>query len=77
MTDRRNPELIHSGPDVCPGCLTVPGRDHGVCCPALEGHRHAADSVPESVRILAGLLVGLFIGVGLWAVGAAIVWSLT
>lgn len=67
----------HSGPGVCPGCLTVPGREHGVACPALEGPRHAADSVPESVRIALGLLVGLLIGVGLWAVAAAIVWSLT
>ncbi|WP_026184273.1 hypothetical protein [Salinispora vitiensis] len=66
----------HPGPGVCPGCLTVPGRDHGVACPAVEGPRHAVEAVPEFVRIALGLLVGLLIGVGLW-VCAQFVWSLT
>lgn len=70
-------QQTHSGPGLYPGCLTVPGRDHGLACPAVEGARHAADSVPGSVRILAGLLVGLLIGVGLYLLLALLIWSLT
>ncbi|WP_032710816.1 hypothetical protein [Salinispora arenicola] len=79
MTGRRDPELIHSGPDVRPGCLTVPGRTHGPACPAGEGARHAAAPHPhaDTVRIVSALLVGVPLGVGLYLLAALLIWSLT
>lgn len=79
MTGRRDPELIHSGPDMCPGCLTVPGREHGVACPALEGPRHAAAPHPhaDTVRMVTALLVGVPIGAAIYLLAALLIWSLT
>ncbi|WP_032716365.1 hypothetical protein [Salinispora arenicola] len=77
MTGRRDPELIHSGPDMCPGCLTVPGRTHGPACPAVEGPRHAAAPHADTVRIVTALLVGVPLGAGLYLLAALLIWSLT
>ncbi|NYT96300.1 hypothetical protein [Salinispora sp. H7-4] len=67
----------HSGPGVCPGCLTVPGRDHGVACPAVEGPRHAAAPHADTVRIVTALLVGVPIGAAIYLLAALLIWSLT
>ncbi|WP_018253997.1 hypothetical protein [Salinispora mooreana] len=72
-------EQTHSGPGVCPGCLTVPGRTHGLACPAVEGARHAAAPHPhaDTVRIVSALLAGVPIGVVLYLLFALLIWSLT
>lgn len=73
----RRHEQTHSGPGVCPGCLTVPGRTHGPACPAVEGPRHAAAPHADTVRIVSALLVGVPLGAAIYLLAALLIWSLT
>lgn len=34
---------VNTGPGCCPGCQTVPGREHGFACPDAPRQRGLAD----------------------------------